>query len=850
MRYIKGLLLAWVAVMTLGMANIAMAQSTAPSDAQAKSYLNEILAIEYRDTDLAHASFGRLFGTFIFKPFGGVEESTAPTVLAHVLGYTNVIAMILGCVIMGYVILGGAVNTAASGELLGRSWSSVWLPMRTTIAFGAIMPASDGESVFSVAQSLVMSMVILGSNSGTWIWEKGAAELKIGGAVISGTSFYDADQYRNVVEVMNCAIARRNMYIDVGDSDEIANGIGIAAAPSGYKYVNINASGITNLPGDFSSVEFYDCGTITAPMNTSANRSEGEATENASASAGESFWFSRTPTEWERKVVSDFRTKVKTALPIYLNATASAIHSLHSSGFSAKSIDAVLTETAEKRGEKGKAIIKELNEMAIAYRSLEDSYTKYYGDVSKSISENKAAQKYFEDQLKTGGWMRAGAWFFEASRFQGLSMTLMSEVGNVGALSSNKGVGLVCNFSENAPGIFQPAKYVAKKLGGCEEKMQKLAEHLALLPAVEKYAQKHGVKSSGAISSSVGAAIKISGRTETGDIDPKVINTLAMSGGQIVMNALAWLGCDNATGGGNVTECKAMTTDTSGMTSPFTMLSSIGHGLIQLSTTMWWICLGFVTVAGAAGGSLMATVGVGGAISASVYYITASIASALAGFMAMGFMFAYVLPFMPVMAWIMIIIGYLITVVEAVAAAPLAVIMMATPEGEGLSGANMQRAIQLINAIILKPSLAIVGLFAAMTMGYVAFALINNLFWTVASMQNTGAMIGFLATMSIYTALCYKCVQAMIDIMHRIPNDILEWMAGGVSREFGSNISESINGMRGVGQGAGEMGASSAGKVLNGLQRAKMARGSDDDKDKDKDKGGDKNPGPAKDWSR
>lgn len=840
MRYIKGLLLAWVAVMTLGMANIAMAQSTAPSDAQAKSYLNEILAIEYRDTDLAHASFGRLFGTFIFKPFGGVEQSTSPTVLAHVLGYTNVIAMILGCVIMGYVILGGAVNTAASGELLGRSWSSVWLPMRTTIAFGAIMPASDGESVFSVAQSLVIWMVILGSNSGTWIWEKGAAELKVGGAVISGTSFYDAEQYRKVVEVMNCAVARRNMYIDVGDSDEVANGIGMASSPSGLKQVNITANGITNLPGDFSKVDFYDCGTITSPLNTSANRSEGEATDNAATSAGESFWFSRTPTEWERKVVSDFRTKVKTALPIYLNATASTIHSLHSSGFSAKSIDAVLTETAEKRGDKGKAIIKELNEMAIAYRSLEDSYTKYYGDVSKSISENKAAQKYFEDQLKTGGWMRAGAWFFEASRFQGLSMTLMSEVGNVGALSSNKGVGLVCNFSENAPGIFFAHKYVAKKLGGCEEKMQKLAEHLALLPAVEKYAQKHGVKSSGAISSTIGKAVKISGKTETGDIDPKVINTLAMSGGQIVMNALAWLGCDNATGGGNVTKCTAMTTDTSGMTSPFTMLSSIGHGLIQLSTTMWWICLGFVAVAGGVGGSVLSLAG-GGAVSAATYYIVASVTAALGGFIAMGFMFAYVLPFMPVMAWIMIIIGYLITVVEAVAAAPLAVIMMATPEGEGLSGANMQRAIQLINAIILKPSLAIVGLFAAMTMGYVAFALINNLFWTVASMQNSGAMIGFLATMSIYTALCYKCVQAMIDIMHRIPNDILEWMAGGVSREFGSNISESINGMRGVGQGVGEVGAASAGsKVLNALQREKMARGNDDDKDK----GGDKSPSP------
>lgn len=840
MRYIKGLLLAWVAVMTLGMANIAMAQSTTPSDAQAKSYLKEILAIEYRDTDLAHASFGRLFGTFIFKPFGGVEQSTSPTVLAHVLGYTNVIAMILGCVIMGYVILGGAVNTAASGELLGRSWSSVWLPMRTTIAFGAIMPASDGESVFSVAQSLVMWMVILGSNSGTWIWEKGAAELKIGGAVISSTSFYDAEQYRTVVDVMNCVAARRNMYIDVGDSDEVANGIGVASGPFGIKNVGISASGITNLPGDFSSIDFFDCGTITSPLNTSANRSEGEATDNAANSEGERFWFSRTPTEWERKVVNDFRTSVKTALPVYLNATAASIYSLQASGFSAKSIDAVLTETAEKRGEKGKAIIKELNEMAVAYRSLEDSYTKYYGDVSKSITENKAAQKYFEDQLKTGGWMRAGAWFFEASRFQGLSMTLMSEVGNVGAKSSANGVGLVCNFSENAPGIFFAHKYVAKKLGGCEEKLQKLAEHLALLPAVEKYAQKYGVKSSGAISSPVGKAVKISGKTETGDLDPKVINTLAMSGGQVVMNALAWLGCDNATGGGNVTKCKAMTTDTSGMTSPFTMLSSIGHGLIQLSTTMWWICLGLIAVAGGIGGSVL-SLGGGGAVSAAGYYIVASVTAALGGFIAMGFMFAYVLPFMPVMAWIMIIIGYLITVVEAVAAAPLAVIMMATPEGEGLSGANMQRAIQLINAIILKPSLAIVGLFAAMTMGYVAFALINNLFWTVASMQNSGAMIGFLATMSIYTALCYKCVQAMIDIMHRIPNDILEWMAGGVSREFGSNISESINGMRGVGQGVGEVGAASAGsKVLNALQREKMARGNDDDKDK----GGDKSPSP------
>lgn len=776
------------------------------AEQKSMSFLNDVLSIKYRDTDLAHVSFARMFGGFVFDAFGGGPENAPTTALAKVLGYTNVIAMILGVVILSYVIVGGAINTAATGELLGRSWSSVWLPARSMLAFGMIMPSSSGDQVFSVAQSVVMWMVILGSNGGTWLWEKGSTELALGAPVSTSTSFYDANQSDSIVEILNCAASRMKMYVDVKDSRTVSKGIGNAVQKTSPLTsvevpITMNANGLV-LPSHYNYLEFFDCGTITMPSLASLGGTSEASTE-------ETVWngiFGRSKLDWEKQLVGSFSEALPAALTTYINNVAKLVHEINTVPFTSKSIDAVLTEVQQDRGPQGDAIEAKLTELAGKYARVEQHYVTYHSTMLSSLTENNEAVKAWKTEIHKGGWMRAGAWFFEATRYQGLTQTLMSQVSDISSVSGRKGNSFMCNFtSPDGEGNRSWIKRVAGKLTGCEERMNKLTEHLNVLVAVQHFTKLIPDSTADVTGHTAGGGkgttVRMSGLNSEGNLDPNITKRLSEAATHVVLNGLIYFGCDNAVGGSS-SKCSDMTTDTSGLTSPFTMLSSIGHGLIGLSTIMWGIGLIGVTVAGVMSG--LGWTGVTGGIGAFGYYLIGSMMAAVAGIVSMGFMFAYLLPFMPVMAWIMIIIGYLINVIEALAAAPLAVVMLATPEGEGLSGANAQRAIQLVNAIILKPSLFIVGLFAAMTVGYIGFSLINNLFWSVASMQNGFALFNFIATMILYTGLCFRCVQAMVNVMSAIPNQILEWMAGGIAREFGSNINEEMGRMPGVG-GGGEL---------------------------------------------
>lgn len=121
------------------------APSFAANDSEATGIMSQIvgMGIKYSGTspELAHKYFAGIFGSFIFLPWGQGEADSV-TLLAHAIGFTNILALFLGVVIIFYVMIGGAIQTAHSGETLGRSWSAVWVPIRAALGFGLIMPAA------------------------------------------------------------------------------------------------------------------------------------------------------------------------------------------------------------------------------------------------------------------------------------------------------------------------------------------------------------------------------------------------------------------------------------------------------------------------------------------------------------------------------------------------------------------------------------------------------------------------------------------------------------------------------------------------------------------------------------
>lgn len=805
------------AISIYALSPLAMAAAPTEADsARAQGYMNSIINQPYDSTDLAHKSLVRLFGGFIFKPFGGAPADE-PTVLAKVLGYTNVIAMILGVIIMAYVIVAGALNTAASGEMLGRSWSSVWLPLRTSLAFGMIVPATNGGEVFSVAQSLVIWMIIVGSNSATWLWEQGATAVMQGSPIMPKISFHNSDAASPLIETIFCSTIRSNLIHKKDGGDPPVIGY-VSNYDQGHKSqapITLASLGSVSL-AKANHIVLNGCGTIALP--DSANALDGTALENSSNTGSVSDWAFHKSVAWEDEVQKKFDESVRSNLNPFIISAKALSAGIYTNGINGKKI-----ESAESvGGAEAAAIYEMLNASGQDYGNTTLAYENYLSKV-QSDTIGAAAAAGWEKSMTAGGWMRAGAWFFEASRLQGFVQTLMGSLNTASVASPAPPGG--CSF--------------ASSYTNCKDQREEYASWKAGLDSISKVSET----SAGAIAAkntSGSMELVTTVKTDAGNakkLDDKALDTVSSKIAAWFMNSIMSIGEDDARGlGASVAESGNQATDMSGMTSPFTAVSSLGRGLQQIGVSVWTaglIVSGFLesknSISGAiadffSANSISFVVGV-------TKYIMSSLTPVLVGVGGLAFMLAFAIPFMPVTIWIMLVCGYLVTVIEAVAAAPLAVIMLATPEGEGISGSSFKQALQMVNAIVLRPSLSIVGLFAAMTLSYVGFAILNDLFWSVAGLTSHASIFEVLAMIFIYASLAFKLCEYMVSVIYKIPDQIMQWMGGGMSREFGEqaagqDMTQAIKTSTAGSGVTGMAGMKTAGGIMKGKMDANKANDS------------------------
>ncbi|MEQ5024932.1 hypothetical protein, partial [Klebsiella pneumoniae] len=108
-------------VMFFSMATVLPAYADTPPANLSPDYLFDVKNLDPVEKNLMVQIFG---GEFV-----GEEGSTA---ISKVMGYLNWVAFCFGVIIISYVLLTSVVNTATSGQLLGKNWSTVWLPLRTS----------------------------------------------------------------------------------------------------------------------------------------------------------------------------------------------------------------------------------------------------------------------------------------------------------------------------------------------------------------------------------------------------------------------------------------------------------------------------------------------------------------------------------------------------------------------------------------------------------------------------------------------------------------------------------------------------------------------------------------------
>lgn len=176
-------------------------------------------------TKLLNPVFGDHFG-------GGTGGAAKDGGMASLFGTLNAAVLLVAAVVMAYTIVAGTMATAHDGAVLGKKWSSMWVPIRSAFGIGMIIPLSSG---FCAAQLAIMWLVGQGVGFASAGWQKYSDAYLPSATSISMPFSSNAPALaRQMLDAQIC-VARLNKEY-AGQTSGVASGVGGAQgqlAPSG-----------------------------------------------------------------------------------------------------------------------------------------------------------------------------------------------------------------------------------------------------------------------------------------------------------------------------------------------------------------------------------------------------------------------------------------------------------------------------------------------------------------------------------------------------------------------------------------------------------------------------------------
>lgn len=816
----------YITIISIILSSLAFNANAADSDeAAASATVDEIISRAVVTDpgapgfDYAHMWFKEIFGGFIFKPWGGdsyIENDV--TLLATAVGFTNILAMILGVVIIYYVFIGGAVNAAGKGEVMGQNWSGTWLPIRTLAGFSLIMPISSiAGGPISLAQVFIIWLIMLGSNAATVLWESLAGQIVGGTNVVSVPTILSQSTLSEVVKMMQCADIQARYTKDEGNYATVVYGSESfymswsETADIHYTisetYNSLLGDGYSNFLGSVAEevvednkivrglqrIEFGENGTC----GTVEFRSAGDVSIEESDTDMDKF---------KATVYMTASNAAKNAFLAHLDELVPLVSILTGNGreeFKARKMRAAVSKNKvdpsnyDDLSNAEKLLIEDYKTYVTGFNEVAIDYSTNLTTSIDDVIESDQVAEVFKRSIVYGGWAAAGMFYHEIGAMQAIKYRVINEY--VDKVPKYIEGDICTKFLDIFSSIWMS--------NDCERYTKESADAAALVD----FALVDSISTSGRVSAIDRVSKSCVGVIEC-NLGINLSDYVANDVGVSFMYALNTANVINFLGDSDYSDSPVSSSGIA-LNSPFLTLTSIGNNMINTGLTIMGAGMTFTFLkdSGALKLMTMAKGAAAGSVGGPIGWITGSVIGAgvangidgvfstwvVPGIMAlftfclgMGFMMAYVIPFMPITVWVLSLIGYLITVVEAVIAAPLAIIMMVTPEGEGISGTRLERAMQLIATVVLKPSLMIIGLIASITMSFVAFQIWNAFFLKMVGHTLGSGPINIVASITIYIGMAFYITKLITNVIATLPNQILEWFSSGVSRPFGEDGAE------------------------------------------------------------
>ena len=127
-------------------------------------------------SDFSVIFLGNLFGIV-----DGVLHGSGSQIMGSMFAVFNASVLALGGMIIMYTLIVSTMNTAHQGEMLGKQWSSIWIPIRSTIGLALLIPKASG---YCMMQIFAMWLVVQGVGAADKVWDAALSYLNKGGSII------------------------------------------------------------------------------------------------------------------------------------------------------------------------------------------------------------------------------------------------------------------------------------------------------------------------------------------------------------------------------------------------------------------------------------------------------------------------------------------------------------------------------------------------------------------------------------------------------------------------------------------------------------------------------------------
>jgi defect in organelle trafficking protein DotA len=848
------------------------------------------------DTDVSIKLLGYIFGVV-----DGVLHGGGSQLVGEMFGAFNAAVLVLGSIVIMYSVIISIVNTSNEGQLMGKQWSSVWVPIRSVAGIALLIPKATGYCAIQIA---VMWIVVQGVGAADAVWGQALTYLQRGGVLIDSSvpqsipgenladqcNFYESvDNTLPIKSALNSlqSECRRSvaaisttgtMAPDVADKKlAAANLLRALICMRSLEVILVNkraeltlseSVSIPIVPNFLNHLNTIDTNghvkeELLIPPEV-VNSAGGGAYSEFAGVCGRLMIQPITRAEID-DVVAKFGDvpgiKLEDGSPNYNHPIISATS--RARGIAVQQMIAELTSTATRivnnvYFDEDAGLSKHYNELG--YWLTVDSHKDWVANPSRTawpllsgyelvnavnayvalmrptlrLLQDKMGDVDYIEGARAAGWILAGSYFYNIVKGTDDAQAAMFQVNSVraeytfnrteltkenGQCRVGSGVSGPCkiNFLRNgesvstvlSPDDLQTSasplgycNYWSKPCGGGNDIVEKYIASAITSQETTAASQESG----SALSFALPNVPKRSGNMFScgffltdilncvmhllDDIlFTPIINAVIALINWIVIPPFSAILFSPIEAAGYMFNASIKASYEPGK-NPIIELAKFGNLLQTMSVNMifglliWGILVVLIPVP---------------LIGIPIFLILGPIVLVIAGALwSVGIILAFYVPIVPYVMFTFAGLAWLITVIEAMVAAPILALGLTHPEGQTEAFGRAESSVLILASVFLRPSLMILGFVLAIILSYVVVILFNAGFLRVNGMLldiSRGAGIGeFLApifALMLYVSMYMKLVEKCFDLIHILPDQVLSWI-GGEREDIGSRTVQGV----------------------------------------------------------